>query len=522
MKSERIDVHRLQDLGEGIKIARSNAVKDVTLMSIATQYRRDVSRAYIQLSEEDIEARFPEERQYAISRKYNGEAVFIYFDDSEDVQAFAFNAPSGRLRVGLKALDELVDCFKKANISKALITGECYLKRDGDGPTPNHSDILRASFRNNSDEQNRISLAIYDIIMLDGRDWRSAENGFLEVWEKMGNLFSEDDSRLVHRVKGEISAGSKVKELFLSEVEAKEEGIVVRRLDKLEVFKVKPMLTIDAVVIGYVEDQVENTYGIASLLVALTVGNYYREFARIGSGFSDEERVRLLKELSTEKIEAPLSKTDSDGRPVQFVKPRFIVEVRGESLESERISGQENVTPTYEISDNSYTFLGSHSLPRLIHATFNCMREDKDLASGGARLAQVLDSEAEDQFELGASKTSESKIVARRVFTKTSKDGAISLRKFVLVHTDGIGRYPFCILYTDISLGRKQPIQTTLKVSNTSELADQLLEEMIQDNIKKGWIEDGKEAAEEKPKTTKKKTAKKAAKKATKKKAKES
>lgn len=518
--SERLDLHRLQDLGGGIQIARSNAVKDVTLMAIATEYRRDVSRAYLQLTEAEIDGRFSNERTYAVSRKYDGEAVFLYFDHADEPRIFAFNAPSGRLRLGLRALQDLADKLSRAGVRKALLTGECYLKREGDGPRPNHSDILRASFRNRPEEQQRIGLALYDIIMLDGRDWRKVEGGFQAVWDKLEQLVGADESQPAHRVTGAIVKGAEIAECYQREVAQGEEGVVVRRLDKLEIFKIKPMLTVDGVVIGYVEDQVENTYGVASLLVALTAAKYFREFARVGSGFSDDERVRLLKELSGEKVDPPLTKTDSDGRPVQFVRPRLIVEIRGESLETERLSGQENLTPTYELEKEAYLFLGVHPLPRLIHATFSRLREDKDLAAGGASVSQVLDAETERQFSVDQRPATESRIHTRRVFIKPAKDGSVALRKFVLIETDGIGRFPFCVLYTDVSLGRKEPIQTTLKVANTSAGAEELFEGMIAENIKKGWQEDGvtpAPKAEAPPAKPAKKAAKKASKKAAKK-----
>lgn len=506
--SDRIDIHRLQDLGGGVAIARSNAVKDVTLLTVATDYRRDISRAYIQLTEKEILERFPADQKLAVSRKYDGEAVFIYFDETE-AQVFAFNAPSGRLRVGLKPLLEIGEKLKAAGVQRALCVGELYLKR-GDGPRPTHSDILRASFRNQADEQAQIAVALYDIIMLDGRDWRHAEDGFTAVWAKLGELFGEDESAAAHRVKGSlVTGGQAVADAFQREVSAGEEGIVVRRLGRVEIFKIKPLLTVDAVVVGYVEDQVENTYGIASLLVGLTTGDYIREFVRVGSGFTDDDRVRLLKELSVDKVDAPLTKTDSDGRPIQFVTPRLIVEIKGENLETERLSGQENVTPSYQFDQGAYSFLGTHPLARLTHATFSGFREDKDLASGGARLTQVVDVETEKSFSAEKA-AGEAKVVTRRVFTKGGK-GGVALRKFVLIETDGVGRFPYVVLFTDASLGRKDPFQRTIKVAHTREAAETLFNELIEENVKKGWLEDGVEAPPEPPKPPAKKAAKKSA-----------
>lgn len=491
--SDRVDIHRMQDLGGGVHVATSNAVKDVTLMGVATEYRREVSRAYIQLSEEEIADRFAADKAFAISRKYDGEAVFIYFEDGQTPEAFAFNAPSGRCRYGQPPLTAIAEKLKAAGVKRALCVGEYYLKGEDGGPRPTHSDILRASFRNKAEEADRLAIALYDLIMLDGTDWRQAPGGFTATWEKLGDLFGTDESAPVHRVSGGIGEGSTIPDRFKEEVADGQEGIVVRKLDALEVFKIKPMLTVDAVVIGYVEDQVENTYGIASLLVALTANGYLREFARVGSGFSDDERVRLLKELSADKVEAPLLKTDSDGRPVQFVPPRLIVEIRGESLEAERLSGRENLTPTFRFADGGYTFHNSQPLPRLIHATFSAFREDKTLSEGGARLAQIMDAETEAAFQPVEAGSSESSILERKVYTKTTK-GKTAVRKFLLIHTDGVGRFPFVVHYMDASLGRKEPFQRTLKVANTEDTARDLYNSLIEENVKKGWQEAGTSA----------------------------
>jgi hypothetical protein len=124
----------------------------------------------------------------------------------------------------------------------------------------------------------------------------------------------------------------------------------------------------------------------------------------------------------------------------------------------------------------------------LTHATFSRFREDKELEQGGARLGQVIDAETEKSFNLKGGKPAEPKILKRRVFTKMTK-GQTALRKFVQLETDGVDRFPYAVLYTDISLNRKNPIQHALKVANTAEDADALFDETIEVNIKKGWTE---------------------------------
>ncbi|MGB0579522.1 MAG: hypothetical protein ACPGVU_07455 [Limisphaerales bacterium] len=92
-------------------------------------------------------------------------------------------------------------------------------------------------------------------------------------------------------------------------------------------------------------------------------------------------------------------------------------------------------------------------------------------------------------LSIEATERKDAKVVRRHVYTKTTK-GKVALRKFLLVETDGINRFPYVIVYTDISLGRKKPIDHTIKVAKQREQADALLEALLADNVKKGWEED--------------------------------
>ena len=118
--SERIDLHRIQDLGDGVGVARSNAIRDVNLLSVATEYRKETSRRYIQLSESEIGDRFAQDSRIAVSRKYDGEAVFVFYEASKKPNIFAFNAPSGQARLGFECLNEAARKLAQGNIEKAL------------------------------------------------------------------------------------------------------------------------------------------------------------------------------------------------------------------------------------------------------------------------------------------------------------------------------------------------------------------------------------------------------------------
>lgn len=484
------DETRLQKEVGNYRFAKSNALTDTTLLAHASEYRTNVSRKYVQLTSADIPERFSGDGDVLVSTKYDGEGVFLYYNADEDGPPFLFNAPSGRIRIGLKCIEAAAEKLKKAGVKKALLVGELYHPRMKGKPRPTVSDVITISFTGVAEELDRLAFAAFDAIMIDGQDWRKKANEFMATWERLAEILGEEDKDLAHRIAGQIVKENQVGKLFTQAEQEGEEGVVVRRLDRPEIYKLKPALAIDAVVIGYVEGEFEGKYGVTSLMLGLSgEDGVIREFGRVGSGLTDEERIRLLSELSVEKVDAPVIKTDSDGRPVSFVKPRLIVETSGENLEAENLSGRENLTQTFTYQDGKYQFHGLHPLPRLVHGVFSKFRDDKTFDDGGARLTQVLSEREVKEFSIEAAERKDAKIVRRHVYTKTTK-GQVALRKFALVETDGVNRYPYVIVYTDISLGRKKPIDHTIKVARQRDQADELLDALIAENVKKGWEED--------------------------------
>lgn len=489
----KIDTSRLEQKSGTYCIARSSALRDTTLLAVAGEYRSQTSRRYITLAQRDLSHRFSGETPTLVTTKYDGEGVFLYYEAGDEPPIFTFNAPSGRVRVGLPCFTAIQERLQQAGVKKGLFAAELYLKGAKLPRRPSVSDVISVSFGSDADAIGQLSLAVFDIIMLDGHDWRRHEAEFEMVWARLEALFGNDESAPIHRVEGAILAERALASACAERVERGDEGVVIRRLTRKEIYKVKPSFSVDAVVIGYVEGEFEGNYGITSLLTGLTDpsfnsnGGQIREFARVGSGFSDEQRVLLLEQLSRDKLAAPIDKTDNDGRPIQFITPQHIIELEGESLESESFSGRENRTPIYHYGPEGYQFRRLHPLPRLTYATFARLRDDKTLSDGGARVTQLISEQAaEQQSGEGIDPPRQATVARREVYVKESK-GKKALRKFLLVESSGENRFPYVILHTDISLGRKSPIDHTVKVANNRDHADALFDLLIKENVKKGW-----------------------------------
>ena len=87
----KLDSARLIPKSAGYSIASSNGVLDATLLSIASEYRTNISRKYITLPLREVAQKFVNAtNNVLVSTKEDGEAVFVYFDTSEETKIFAF------------------------------------------------------------------------------------------------------------------------------------------------------------------------------------------------------------------------------------------------------------------------------------------------------------------------------------------------------------------------------------------------------------------------------------------------
>lgn len=484
-------------------IAPSGAVTDLTLMDVATQYETQVSRKMIALIPEQIPKRFTgsEGHQVLATIKVDGEGVFVYFErDGDHETLFAFNAPSGRVRVGLPALQALQIHLQASSVQKALFRAELYLPKQENQRRPGIAAVLRTSFNGTAAEIANLRFLMLDVIMLDGKDLRAHQSQFQLTWQLLGDLFGSDAEAAFHRPQGSLLLESELPDFFERMVQAGEEGIVVRRLNRTEVCKIKPRLSLDAAIIGFVEGEYEGQYGVTSILIAMTYP--YREepitfqtLLRVGSGMTDDQRAEFLRLFSPLVVESPITITDPEGRPVSFIRPDYIVEINAEDL-SPTVPGSDRPNRTQVLEWNSqtdsYRFLGLHPCPRPSFATFLRLRPDKQLSEGGARLEQIVLNPEKPTFE--AIQTQEPRTLRREIFTKGDM-----LRKLVLLQTTGEDRIPYLVYWTDFSPNRKDPLKCEVAYAFTEARAQQLANRFIAENVVRGWVPYGESSLEKVP-----------------------
>ena len=462
-------------------IAISSGVNDSVILDIGARYEERLSRNLTSIHPDEISKRFDGVKELLWTRKYDGEGVLVFYD--QEMESFAFSAPSGRARLGLPVLDELSKKLKKAGINKALFRGELYLPLKKGVHRPTVADVVRVSFGSNDEDIATLRLALFDIVMLDGEDMRDDGDSFLEEWDKLEGLVGTSHKDLVHRVEGAKVPGGEIKKLFDREVGSGEEGLVVRLLDKPECYKIKPRQTVDCVVIGYVEGQVENSIGVTSLLMAL---NYplkgktkelkLQSFARVGAGMNNELRFKLIDQLKALKVENPIPMTDSDGRPVWFVKPELIIEMIGDDVVAENSDKKPYRGQVFywDVKKEEYSYFGLAQCPKLIFPSISKVRGDKNLSSGGARIEQVIEKpQAPKKKKSGGKKPV---VILRKVFRKAN-----AVRKLVVTERIADDETILFVLYfTDFSADRKDALKITTQYAYSKNRMEKLVEGLLE------------------------------------------
>ena len=484
-----IDLARLTRKSGDYAFGQRAAITDRVLMEVAEQYEIEVSNRFIAIKPADLPARYGADSRVLEMTKYDGEGVFVYFEAGRNPDIFTFNAPSGRARVGLPCLKELAANLKARGTKKALLRAELYLRETVDGRRCASADVTRASFSNDPADAGRFRLAVLDVIMHDGRDLRVHQSDFLTLWKLIGDLAGTSADKLVHRAEGSEVSGTDLQKVFDQKTSGGLEGLVIRRFDRAEVCKLKPRRTVDAAVVGFVEGEFEGNYGMMSLLTALAYpaderGLQLQAIARVGSGFNDQDRVDWLGRLSTLRMDAPLAMSDSDGRPVRFVKPGFVVEVEAEDIlpADEEASGQQ----VFGWSNSRWSFSGLAACPRLLLPTYHRLRADKDFTPQAVRLAQLTGREIATP-ELINRNLPALEVVRREVYTKEVK-GAVAVRKLVVGRRPATaGAFPYVIFWTDFSAGRKTPLAVTTMFAHTETRAEALVKKLIEENVTKGF-----------------------------------
>ncbi len=442
-----------------------------SIIKKAQDYKKNIAKKFIAISPDEIEERL-KSKEYFVTRKVDGEFDYLHFDGKSALLVNGY----GKVKEDLPILRKVEELLKSKSISFLEAAVELHIKEDG--KRVRVFELLKAL----ANDVDSITISPFDLIMVNEDDY--THKNFKEKYKKLSEIF-DSDIKPVELI--ETDSIKEVKNIYDKWVLGENaEGLVIKNETPL-IYKVKPINTLDVLVLGFTVDD-------DGLLRQMLVGlkhedDTIQEVGRVGTGFGQEGKVYLLDKLKPLKRESDYIFIDKKRRiAFQMIEPKLVIEIKVTEILAEYKYIIQN--PILEFKEESgYHFLEKKNGISLIHPRYVRLREDKTALPHDVRFSQVGDiiyihEEEEEELELR-----ESEIIFREVYTKKSK-GKLMVQKFLVWKTNKSKnkKYPEYVLhYTNYSAFRKEPLKKDIRISNSREQILELKDQFIAKNVKKGW-----------------------------------
>lgn len=441
---------------------------------IAHKYKRQTASRYLPVGAEEITSKIMESELYAVSTKHDGHLYLLSFDGSS----------TKLINHGGNTIDDLPLVKEASELLKdkcknVVLAGELYLYKDGERTRSFDMTAVLA------DKSVDIHFVAFDVLSIDGED-TSLDIEALD--EKLKQLLPNGKS--VYGVKTSLVESRKdIIELYKSIVEeGGHEGIIVRSKNG-PIYKIKPLITLDGVVVGFSEGEGSRAGMLREVLVALNTGpDEYLLLTKVGNGYSDDERKKMLKDLEKKKVLSDYIEVSGSNVAFTMVEPNLVVEFSCLDVFAENSKG--NISKaSLSYKNGAYESNGKSASASVISPVFIKFRSDKKVGFEDSGISQITRLISLESGEKEAIALKKSEIISREVYVKESK-GIKMVRKFMLWKTnkETSGEYPaFVYHYTDFSATRKEKLKKEIKVSNSKQQIEEIFAAEILENVKKGW-----------------------------------
>tara|TARA_B100000686_G_scaffold241007_1_gene249573 strand:+ start:1877 stop:3334 length:1458 start_codon:yes stop_codon:yes gene_type:complete len=470
-------------LGKGF-LSEAGSIEDPVLAASLKGYKARVAKGYRTLTKEDIKNSI-HSGNYFMSPKVDGELWFLIIE-SKDVW---LGSPQGKVISGdIPLLKEAASLSKKA-VDRTVLVGELFAScKKG---RPRIGDLASAIGGGKKAEVDRLGFMAFDL--LEGGDKKNQvplEN-YGENYSTIKSLLGEGER--VQSIRTDIvSSANEIESLFEELVEAgKAEGLVVRGQTG-PIFKIKPAFTVDMVVLGYTERTGDNTQVRSILLGLMRSDGQYQVVGACGTLKSDQNRKSLMKKLKPLRVQSSFRYASGSGEIYHFVKPEVIAEIKVTDIQTENAAGEGIKSMIINFKDNSWVPVRPLPSASLLHPVFERIRTDKETNKVDIRFSQLLErvviKDIDQKIDL--EELPKSKLLRREIWVKVSK-GKKAVQKLIVWKTNKEKKdlqFPsFVIHWTDYSPNRKDPLKREVRLAAEEKQAIKIAEDMIEQNIKKGW-----------------------------------
>ncbi len=481
--SSLYDNAKARPLAKGFQCP-GGSVKDPDLVARFRGYKRSIAGRYRAINSEEIDTRSPY-GPVLCSPKIDGELWYMVFDEGD---VFLTN-PAGRVVYGdIPVLDEARKAMSRIQ-GRTILAGEFFAIRKGG--RPRHDDLALAMGGEAKADMARVGYMAFDLLEGGDAEGQAPLEDYKERLEVMRRVFA-GGKRLqaikTEEVEGPEAIRAKYEELVAS---GKAEGLVLRRADGT-IYKLKPIFTLDAVVVGYTE-RVEEPGRVRSMALAMMRED--GSFHIIGScgNMNSETRESLFPKLKELETTSAFRHASNDGALYRFIEPKLIIEVKVTDVLGEHPSGDPilRMVAAHEAGKGWAPVRRMPSVS-ILHPIFQRIRTDKEVNATDVRIGQVLERCPVPDLAVKAEKVElpPSEVMRREVYTKTTK-GKLAVRKLVVWKTNKEEldpSYPaFVVHFTDYSPGRKDPLKREVRLAPRFDVAEAIAEDMLVKNIKKGW-----------------------------------
>jgi hypothetical protein len=462
-----------QAFGAGLRDAR---LADTALLETLQSYKRRVAGTYRALPP----ARLGElsAAPMWVTRKIDGETWFLVRRSGQVFLA----SPMGCVLAG-----DLPVLKQAANLPEdSIVAGELFARVSA--RRERVGDLAAALARAGANAADGVAFAAFDGLQLGGQPLPIGYDEKLRALSAC--LPTGSHLRVIEAMA--VNTGREVFQQFESQVlPTGGEGLVVRHANGI-IYKIKPEISLDAAVIGYTV-KADQLQACRSLLLGLrTADGVFVVVGACGNIGDDEQRSAWFARLQPLNAPSQIRRASDDGGLYQFVQPTFVAEFTLTDLQGELSDGSPPIVPTATFSEAGWMRSGSIPSASLIHPVFKRMREDKATDENGVRFAQLQDylCAKADVATASAPVLRPSKLVRRDVWTKSTK-GQLAVRKLLVWKTnksEHADRYPaYVVHWTDYSASRAEPLDRDVRPAPDESTAQQIAQEFVDANIKKGW-----------------------------------
>ncbi len=429
-------------------------------METVINYKKKIASRFIPIEGANAQTDLPESDEYIYSEKIDGQLGIAVVNNG---QVTIYNRSGALLD-----LPHITTAFPKDQ--EGIWAGELYLPLDR-----SRNFMVSSAIAN---DKTSLRFCVFDAV----HELDKPNDDRVVIVQK-----SIPEGEIVHPMKWHKTASRKeLAQFYADAVESGKEGLVV--INTLGyTYKLKPMVELDVAVIGY--SMKEDGSGIRALLVGLHDGEGWIVVASVGGGFTDETRAQWLQKLQPLECEADIVLVANNRLAYKWVQPSIVIQIKCIEIINEDGSGLIK-KDKLSYDGSQYQSIRKTNAVSLISPVFLGIREDKNANADDTGINQVTSRvEWTKDTITDTEELQKSEVIFREVYIKESKTGT-AIRKFVGLKTNKTleQSFPsFVLYYTDFSAGRKDPLQTEIKIASSEDTLREMLANGIEENIKKGW-----------------------------------